>query len=186
MASESPGNFFYSLFDRLSLDSLLIRTLHAISRNRKNHVSQYWIIPGIEHMLRELSGRMPLAIVSARDEESSLAFLRQFDLEPLFKVIVTSQTCRHTKPYPEPLLYAAEKLNVKPEECLMVGDTTVDIRAARQAGMQSLGVLCGFGTQRELLRAGADQIIASTAQLLDTLHSKAVQAIKSPLLAKKE
>jgi HAD superfamily hydrolase (TIGR01549 family) len=171
MALESPGNFFYTVFDWLSLDSIFIRWLNTLTQSKKNHAKHYWIIPGVEKMLQELAARMPLAIVSARDEESSLAFVRQFRLEPVFKVIVTSQTCAHTKPFPEPLLYAAEQLKVKPEHCLMVGDTTVDIRAARLAGMQSLGVLCGFGTRHELLRAGADQIIESTAQLLDYIQA---------------
>ena len=113
---------------------------------------------------------------SARDEHSSLAFIHQFQLEPYFRVIVTSQTCEHTKPFPDPLLYAAREMRVAPEHCLMVGDTTVDMRAARLAGMQALGVLCGFGTQRELLRAGAHEILDSTAQVLDLLENKLKQA----------
>ena len=47
----------------------------------------------------------------------------------------------------------------------MVGDTTVDMRAAKLAGMQALGVLCGFGREKELIRAGADSILPSTADL---------------------
>ena len=53
-------------------------------------------------------------------------------------------------------MWAAQQMQVKPEECLMVGDTTVDIRAGKSAGAQTVGVLCGFGTERELRRAGAD------------------------------
>jgi len=46
-----------------------------------------------------------------------------------------------------------------------VGDTTVDIRAGRTAGAQTVGVLCGFGARRELERAGADLILPSVADL---------------------
>ena len=106
-----------------------------------------------------------MGVVSARDEKSALAFIGQFELEKYFSVIVTSQTCRYTKPYPDPLLFAAEKLGVEPQACLMVGDTTVDIKAAKLAGMQSAGVLCGFGWRGELERAGADLILDSTADL---------------------
>ncbi len=181
MAAESPGNFLYYLFDRLSLDSLFVRWLNALTQNKSHPKKQYWIIPGVERILRELSARLPLAIVSARDEKSSLAFVRQFKLESCFRVIVTAQTCRHTKPFPDPLFYAAKKLQVEPENCLVVGDTTVDMRAAKLAGMQSLGVLCGFGTQRELLRAGADLIAASTADLLELMkaNTSLFQAVKS-------
>ena len=41
----------------------------------------------------------------------------------------------------------------------MVGDTVVDIQAGKAAGAQTVGVLCGFGTQRELERAGADSLV---------------------------
>lgn len=48
----------------------------------------------------------------------------------------------------------------------MIGDTTVDIRAAKLAGMQSVGVLCGFGREKELKRAGADVVLPSTLDIL--------------------
>lgn len=172
MAAESPGNFLYNMADRLSLDSFLIRQLDRASQKRKQRVKKYWIVPGVTDMLARAARRLPLAVVSARDEHSSLAFIDQFHLRPYFKVIVTSQTCEHTKPFPDPLLYAAREMGVVPENCLMVGDTTVDMRAARLAGMQALGVLCGFGTQRELLRAGAHALLDSTAQVLDLLENK--------------
>ena len=47
----------------------------------------------------------------------------------------------------------------------MVGDTTVDIKSARRAGAWSIGVLCGFGEQAELERAGAHMILPATAEL---------------------
>lgn len=167
MAVESPGNFLYNLTDRLDLDSIWIRMLNRRSQQKVHRLKKFWIVPGAQDMLKKLARKIPLGVVSARDEASSLAFIRQFNLTPHFRVVVTSQTCRHTKPFPDPLLHAAGKLNVKPEHCLMVGDTTVDIRAARLAGMQSLGVLCGFGTERELLRAGATQIMNTPVEILD-------------------
>jgi phosphoglycolate phosphatase-like HAD superfamily hydrolase len=47
----------------------------------------------------------------------------------------------------------------------MIGDTTVDIRAGKAARAQTIGVLCGFGEERELRRYGADVILPSTAEL---------------------
>lgn len=165
MAAESPGNFLYNQADRLNIDGLLVKLLSRKSRSKKHKIKEYWIIPGIEKMLQEMENRFPMGIVSARDEASSMAFIHQFKLEKYFKVVVTSQTCQYTKPFPDPLLFAAKKLEISPQACLMVGDTTVDIRAAKLAGMQALGVLCGFGTKRELLRAGADLLIDSPAQI---------------------
>ena len=51
----------------------------------------------------------------------------------------------------------------------MIGDTVVDVRAARAAGAQSLSVLCGFGTEKELRAAGTQAILPSTADLTKLL-----------------
>jgi len=165
MAAESPGNFIYNLADRFGLDSFFIKLINMFSRRKKHRIRKYWMIPGVQEMLSSLSKEFLMGVVSARDEKSALAFMRQFELEQYFSVIVTSQTCKYTKPFPDPLIFAAEKLGVEPQTCLMVGDTTVDIRAAKLAGMQAVGVLCGFGRRGELERAGADLILDSTVNL---------------------
>jgi phosphoglycolate phosphatase-like HAD superfamily hydrolase len=60
-------------------------------------------------------------------------------------------------------------LGVPVERCAMVGDTTVDVKAARRAGAWAVAVLCGFGEREELERAGAHVILEHTAQLSSLL-----------------
>lgn len=110
-----------------------------------------------------------MAIVSARDEKGTMRFLEEFDLVKYFDVIVTGLSAEHTKPYPDPVLLAARTMDVKPEACLMIGDTTVDMRAGKSAGAQAAGVLCGFGEKEELLRFGADLILEMTSDLTGEL-----------------
>ena len=121
-------------------------------------------------MLTSLQGRYPMAVVSARDEKSTMRFLTQFDLVKYFDIVVTGLSAPYTKPYPHPILLAAQKMGVKPEECLMIGDTTVDMRAGKSAGAQTVGVLCGFGEEDELRKLGADFILKSTSDLADMLN----------------
>lgn len=123
------------------------------------------VIPGVVDALTILSARFPLAVVSARPEGSTMRFLTGNNLTAFFRAIATGQTTRHTKPFPDPVIWAAQQLGVAPEACLMVGDTTPDMRAGRSAGAQALGVLCGFGDELELRAAGADDILPSTANL---------------------
>jgi HAD superfamily hydrolase (TIGR01509 family) len=165
MALESPGNFRYHLADRFNVDRLIMRLLDKSGRKKIKKQRDYRIISGVPEMLAALTTKYPLAVASARDEKSSMAFIDQFGLSSFFRVVVTSQTTRRTKPFPDPLLYAAEKLGLPPANCLMVGDTTVDMRAAKQAGMQAAGVLCGFGREKELWRAGADEIFSLTTDI---------------------
>jgi phosphoglycolate phosphatase-like HAD superfamily hydrolase len=113
-----------------------------------------------------------LAVVSVRSERKVREFLEAFELSSYFSLVAASQTSKHTKPFPDPILWAAQKMQVNPGECLMVGDTTVDIQAGKAAGAQTVGVLNGFGEEKELLRAGADLILPSVADLPAILLAK--------------
>ncbi len=165
MSIESPGNLFYNLADRFALDSLYVKYMQRLTKKKKHKIRTYWLIPGVQAMLEALN-HFPLGIVSARDARTTRAFLEQFNLMNYFDVVVTSQTCHYTKPFPDPMLYAAQQLNVPVEQCLMVGDTTVDIKAAKLAGMQAAGVLCGFGRERELKHAGANVVLPTTVDIV--------------------
>jgi HAD superfamily hydrolase (TIGR01549 family) len=172
MAIDTPGNFLYNMADRLGIDGFLARYYKLLTTKRtikKVTKDEHWIIPGVHAMLTALATDYSLGIVSARDAESTRAFLTFFDLTSFFKVIVTAQTCQHTKPFPDPVMYAAESLGVAVENCLMVGDTIVDIRSGKTAGAQTVGVLCGFGTANELERSGSDMILSSTSEIQNFL-----------------
>ncbi|MHC1781563.1 MAG: HAD family hydrolase [Anaerolineaceae bacterium] len=166
MAAESPGNQIYHLLDHVDLDDEAARLLNWFTCLRvSNRKPIFWLIPGVYELLEELSKRYPIAVVSARGEKSTLEFLNQYGLLSFFKCVTTAQTCRFTKPFPDPINWAANRMGVAPQNCLMIGDTVVDIISARRAGAQSVGVLCGFGTEKELRRSGADLILATTAQI---------------------
>jgi phosphoglycolate phosphatase-like HAD superfamily hydrolase len=162
---ESPGNALLSFADRAGIDDEMVAFIDWLNRHRTSPLKKYLIVPGVEEMLKKIYGRFPMSVVSARDEKSTMRFLTQFDLCKYFDPIVTGLSAAHTKPYPDPILLAAKRMGVRPEECLMIGDTTVDIRAAKAAGAQALGVLCGFGEEPELRQLGADHILKSTSDL---------------------
>lgn len=172
MAMETPGNFLYGLADSLGIDKYLAKIYHRLPQKKhpqKSGQDLFWIIPGVKEMLDTLADHYPMAVVSARDAESTLHFLEHFGLLSYFDAVVTSQTCPHTKPYPDPVIYAAKQLGLTPDTCLMIGDTIVDVHAGKEAGAQTAAVLCGFGTQRELQRAGADIILSSTPDVMAEL-----------------
>jgi HAD superfamily hydrolase (TIGR01509 family) len=170
MNMESPGNTLYWLLDWLHLDDDVGRLFSLMAKIR--HVRPagvYWLIPGVQTGLESLKSRYPMAVVSARDQRSTLAFLDYFKLREIFPVIATSQTCEHTKPFADPVIWAANEMQVPAENCLMIGDTSVDIRAGKAAGAQTVGVLSGFGLKSSLQRAGADLILNSVADLTQIL-----------------
>jgi phosphoglycolate phosphatase-like HAD superfamily hydrolase len=170
MKSETPGNLLFGLPDRLGLDAPLARLgdlVYQLGMSRTE--TRFLVVQGVQEMLAALQVHYPLSVVSARGERNTLAFLRQHDLETYFARIATGQTCRYTKPAPDPILWAAQGMGVAPQEILMVGDTVIDIRAGKAAGAQTVGVLCGFGQEAELRREGADLVLPNTSDLLPIL-----------------
>jgi phosphoglycolate phosphatase-like HAD superfamily hydrolase len=177
MELETPGNFLYYLLDYAGLDALAGKGYNWVNQKvLRPRPKSYLMVPGTQETIMNLAGRYPLSVVSARDRMGTLGFLETFELHSHFKAIATSQTCRFTKPFPDPIIWAAQQMGVAPDECLMVGDTVVDIRAGKAAGAQTVGVLCGFGEEGELIRAGADLILPSPLHLLNELNlSKTMQ-----------
>jgi N-acetyl-D-muramate 6-phosphate phosphatase len=170
MCTETPGNLVYHLLDRANLDVYVGRFYVFLSRSRIGKKPRgFWVVKGIQETLCTLNQHYPLAVVSARDQAGTEAFLEQFQLQGYFRAVATAFTCRFTKPFPDPVIWAAAQMGVAPENCLMIGDTTVDIRAGRAAGAQTIGVLCGFGQEKELRNAGADLILPHTAMLVEAL-----------------
>jgi phosphoglycolate phosphatase-like HAD superfamily hydrolase len=133
-------------------------------------VQPFLLISGVREMLVDLRNHYPLSIISARGQKSTYRFLFQYELVSFFNAVATGQTCVHTKPYPDPIEWAAARMGVSPASCLMVGDTEVDILTGKKAGAQTVGVLCGFGERKELEKAGADLILENTVDLLGILQ----------------
>jgi len=165
MAAESPMNLVMYWMDSLSLDDNYARAFERIARLRGYRHTPFLLMRGARELLDTARKEYPLTVVSARDERSTGVFLDQFELRDHFVEVVTSQTCKRTKPYPQPVLHAAKAMGLDPRECVMIGDTTVDILAGRRAGAQTVGLLCGFGTERELRKAGADVILKDLEEL---------------------
>lgn len=75
---------------------------------------------------------------------------------------------KNIKPDPEMLLHAIQKLGMNKDEAVMVGDTAIDIEAARGAGIKSVGVTYGFLGQ-EIAKEKPDFVIDNLSQLLKIL-----------------
>lgn len=166
MTVESPVNTLMALPDWLGIDDELVTLFNWFSDLRGHpHPGQYALMAGVDAMLERLAPRYALALITARDERRARVMLDQLHLARFFRLVVSAQTAPHTKPHPDPVLYAARELQLTSANCLMIGDTTVDMLAGKRAGAQTVSVLCGFGQRPELERAGADLILNHTTDL---------------------
>lgn len=170
MTLDTPMNLLYTVLDWMHIDAPLMVLMERIQqlefgKAKANHP----LIPGTRQALDRMKARYPLSVVTARGKQATDKFLDFHELRDQFVAIASGQTARHTKPWPHPVLWAAEQMGIPAKNCLMIGDTTVDIHAGRRAGAQTVGVLSGFGDERELNRAGADLVVNDVWELSEIL-----------------
>jgi HAD superfamily hydrolase (TIGR01549 family) len=183
MGLETPVHGAYAMLDQLGLDVPIhrLRTRLQAIRQRQGDPSRtrnpeaidevpHEMVTGVQEMLHKLAAHYPMVTISTGGAPRVERFLEHYGVRHLFTAVIGAQTTRRMKPHPEPLFYAADKMGVDPAACLMIGDTTIDVRTGLAAGAQTVGVLCGFGTQKELQAAGAGLILRTTSDLLSVLR----------------
>jgi phosphoglycolate phosphatase len=130
---------------------------------------QVKLIPGTAEVLKEIAAeglRLALATSTLRDYMAvKLAPLKEAGIENLLEIIITADDVRNKKPHAEPLLKCSRMLGLDPGQCAYVGDTRVDIRAGKAAGMQTVGVLTGFDGYEALKNEKPTVIIDSVVDL---------------------
>ncbi len=97
--------------------------------------------PGTEDFLKKLNSyRLGLASSSTIEEvNTSLKHLKKY-----FDVITTREEVKKHKPAPDIYLLTAKKLNLKPEDCIVIEDSIAGVEAAKKAGMFCIAVLNSF------------------------------------------
>ncbi|TWI65279.1 phosphoglycolate phosphatase [Pseudoduganella lurida] len=84
--------------------------------------------------------------------------------------VISGDTMAHPKPHPAPLLEAARRLGLAPEQCWYVGDDLRDIQAGRAAGMPTVACQWGYCGATEPASWEADHLVATPAALLALLQ----------------
>jgi phosphoglycolate phosphatase len=96
--------------------------------------------------------------------------LEHFDLAKYFTFVSGSEPCGKRSEKSELIRYALEQNNISDlDSCVMVGDRKYDIAGAKAVGINSIGVLYGYGGLDELTEAGADYTVKSVGELSNLL-----------------
>ncbi len=96
--------------------------------------------------------------------------LNVWNLANYFESVMTPDDEPEFKPSPQPFQRAMAQLQVRANDCFVIGDEPVDMIGGKQAGTTTVGLPQGFFSQRELEEAGADYIINSLNQLRQTVQ----------------
>jgi phosphoglycolate phosphatase len=147
------------------LDTALTRFLDYNRAHIADNTHNTRLYPGMREALDELIAcGIKLAVITNKNEDVSILLLQTLGIFELFDSVSGGDTYPEKKPSPLPLLAAAEKLGVTPQECIMVGDSINDIEAAQRADIASIGCTWGYGDAEEL--RGATVLVASPLEVL--------------------
>ena len=140
----------------LNVRSGLAMPVHEVMRRKEamyyEILPQLKAVPEVLEHIQMSHGKIPFAVVSGSTRDSVTRSLKTLGILDRFDTLVCAGDYTKSKPNPEPFLIAAERLGVKPEDCLVFEDTEMGIQAATAAGMASVKVLQPW--EREKLPVG--------------------------------
>jgi len=118
------------------------------------------LFPGADNSLDafEADGWL-LGVATGKSRRGLLATLGGHGLLERFVTLQTSDSVPTGKPAPDMLLQAMAETGVRPENTVMIGDTTFDVEMARNAGVVAVGVAWGYHDSNELIEAGARGVV---------------------------
>lgn len=130
---------------------------------------RFRVFPGVPELFQELRNRgIRTALATSSDDKHLDGTLASagIDLRRLADVVVTKSEAEASKPDPDVVVAALEKLRLSPSQCAMLGDTVYDGWACQAAGVVFFGVLSGGTSEEALVQAGARAVWRDVAHLL--------------------
>jgi len=162
------GDSLTNIFKKMNLPPEMIIKYREVSRKRLDLIKIY---PGVKKMMENLrKNQFKCGLCTGKDRERTIEILKEKELDLYFDVIVCSDDVNNPKPHAESLQVCMEKLSVKEEHCLMVGDARNDILCAKNAKVASMAVCWGTFEKDDLLNENPDYCVETFAELHECIN----------------
>lgn len=126
------------------------------------------VYAGVSEMLQNLKEQgKKLIIATSKPEEYTIKILKHFDLYKYFDFVAGATMDGSRGEKADIIAYALKNCNIEDKtQAVMIGDRKYDILGAKENGLDSIGVLFGFGDLEELTKAGATYIAENVEDIL--------------------
>lgn len=153
--------------DPLEFDDLKAGYIKAYNQRNNTKTKVY---DGIMELLKQLKSKgVNINILSNKPHFQTVDVVKHYFKDIVFDQVYGKLPEFEIKPNPASALDLIAKLHLKPEEVLYVGDTNTDMQTAINANLKKVGVLWGFRTKEELIKAGADYIVSRPEEIIDII-----------------
>lgn len=142
-----------------------------VSHQRTVHDEYVRAYPGVPELVEGLaSAGVPMAVVTSKRREMAIRTVERCGLDGRFRLLVCADDVERPKPHPDPVRMALEGLDSPdPGSVLFVGDSPFDLRAGRDAGVRTAGVLWGPFAREVLQTEQPDWLLGSVEELSSLL-----------------
>jgi len=158
MANEIGKTFKKSFFEATFGQQSVPITRQLVGRNVDQNLVEKWAqlkeqyyremvkdkikpLPGVIGLIEVLkSMNFKLAVGSSGPPENVELILKSLKIEFFFDTIITAAEVKNGKPSPDVFIIAAQKINVKPQNCVVIEDAPVGIEAAKRANMKCIAL----------------------------------------------
>jgi phosphoglycolate phosphatase len=146
-------------------ENKILETMLTLYQNNIAEHSQFF--NGMTETLKTIESLgLKWGIVTNKRERFTNPLVDALGLKQRVACIISGDTTANSKPHPEPMLTACAQANVKPEECVYIGDALHDITAGKSANMKTLAAVYGYLKPDDIpSNWGADALIESPQQL---------------------
>jgi len=124
------------------------------------------LIPGAVDTMKTLARMgLKLGLCTINSEKAVGLILKRFRIADYFDAVVPRNRVKQVKPNVEHLEATLKALKVRPDEAMVVGDGSVDMRCASELGVLDVGIPTEQSSPDQLMRAGANYVVTSIADL---------------------
>lgn len=138
----------------------------------RNGIFRFKLYPGIEELIRELkSNGIKVAIASSKPENFVKKIVEYLKFDELIDFISAPNSDKANAGKTILVKNAVAYFGIEKNKAIMIGDRYFDIDGANGAGVESIGVTFGYGSEEELKNAGATYITSNTAEIRKIIFS---------------
>ncbi len=138
------------------------------------------LLPRAKEAIEEAASFARLGIVTTKTGEYSQILLEHMGVMHHFETLIGREHVHNPKPHPEPIFKALDQMKVEKKSSIwMIGDTCLDLIAAKRAGVRSVGVLSGYATKEELEHCQSEVLQKETLFAIKYIKNSNQADIKS-------
>jgi phosphoglycolate phosphatase len=124
------------------------------------------LLPGVLETLKALKERnLKLGLCTVNGEKSTGYILKRFGITEYFDAVIPRNSVKYVKPHTEHLEAVLNALKVSPEEAVVVGDSVIDMKCAKELKAIAVAIPTGTSQPKELITSGANYLITTITDL---------------------